>query len=142
MKEQTELHGAELEKVRNTKQCAVVDQGCDTITASSYAIIILTAALLAVSTGGFSFSSIQKKQSPTNTKFDTKVAVNGQSVVTVYPPSHAASNNLTLATYMRLPEEQYVLLPMPLGSSLTQIEEEKGKNNPDGGITVPTTQSS
>lgn len=111
-------------------------------TASSYAVIILTAALLAVTTRGFSFSSIQKKHSSTNTKFDTKVAVNGQSVVTVYPPSHAASNNLTLATYMRLPVEQYVLLPMPLGSSLTRIEEEKGKHNPDGGIAIPTTQSS
>ena len=31
LKEQTELHGAELEKVRNTKQCARVDRGCDAI---------------------------------------------------------------------------------------------------------------
>ena len=31
LKEQTELHGAELEKVRNTKQCARVDRRCDAI---------------------------------------------------------------------------------------------------------------
>lgn len=39
----------------------------------------------------------------------------------MYPPSHAISNNVTLTDYMRLPVEQYVLIPMPLGSSLTRV---------------------
>eukprot|EP00956_Cyclotella_meneghiniana_P006145 scaffold8044_cov38-Cyclotella_meneghiniana.AAC.3 len=110
--------------------------------ASSHAIVILAAALslLAITTHGFSFSSIQH-HSPT--KFDTKVAVNGQSIVTVHPPSHAASKNVTLSTYMRLPVEQYVLIPMPLGSSLTRIEDKEEKisnnNNPDVDMMVSST---
>ena len=69
---------------------------------------------------GFSLSS-----APPLSKFDTKVAVDGRSTVQVYPPSHAISNNVTLTDYMRLPVEQYVLIPMPLGSSLTRVGNEK-----------------
>ncbi|KAL7433375.1 hypothetical protein ACHAXH_009253 [Discostella pseudostelligera] len=62
---------------------------------------------------------------------DTKVAVDSKSIVAI--PSlprtittrqqlGAPSHNVTLTNYMRLPVEQYVLIPMPFGSSLTRIE--------------------
>ncbi|KAL7553710.1 hypothetical protein ACHAWF_017031 [Thalassiosira exigua] len=52
---------------------------------------------------------------------DTKVAVDGRATASVVPPPHVLSHNVTLSNYMRLPVEQYVLIPMPLGSSLTRI---------------------
>jgi hypothetical protein len=36
--------------------------------------------------------------------------------------NNALSDNVTLADYMRLPVEQYVLIPMPLGSNLRKLE--------------------
>jgi hypothetical protein len=65
----------------------------------------------------FGFSSAP---SPARVK-DTKVAVRGKATVSIVPPSHALSHNVTLTNYMQLPVEQYVLIPMPLGSSLTRI---------------------
>ncbi|KAL7509945.1 hypothetical protein ACHAXN_007589 [Cyclotella atomus] len=80
-------------------------------------IYIILAALAIISpAAGFSLSA------PTRTKFDTKVAVDGRSTVQVHPPPNASSNKVTLTDYMRLPVEQYVLIPMPLGSSLTRVE--------------------
>lgn len=58
---------------------------------------------------------------------DTKVAVDGRCTVAIpSPPSHqhdgASHRDVTLTNYMRLPVEQYVLIPMPLGSSLNRLE--------------------
>jgi hypothetical protein len=36
--------------------------------------------------------------------------------------NNALSDNVTLTDYMRLPVEQYVLIPMPLGSNLRKLE--------------------
>lgn len=49
---------------------------------------------------------------------DTKVAVGGKATSSIVPPPHALSQNVTLTNYMRLPVQQYTLIPMPLGSSL------------------------
>lgn len=59
---------------------------------------------------------------------DTRVAVDGKSTVTI--PSTTTTrqqdglllHNVTLTHYMRLPVEQYILIPMPLDSSLTRID--------------------
>mmetsp|Transcript_19062 Transcript_19062/g.35108 ORF Transcript_19062/g.35108 Transcript_19062/m.35108 type:complete len:262 (+) Transcript_19062:173-958(+) len=61
--------------------------------------------------------------SPSGIK-DTKVAVDGKATAAIIPPPrhHALSNNITLTNYMQLPVEQYVLIPMPLGSSLTRVD--------------------
>lgn len=55
---------------------------------------------------------------------DTKVAVAGIATVAITPPPihHGLTRNLTLTHYMQLPVEQYVVVPMPLGSSLNRIE--------------------
>ena len=54
-------------------------------------------------------------------KKDTKVDVDHTATVKIIPPPlrHILSHNISLTDYMRLPVEQYVLIPMPLGSSLT-----------------------
>lgn len=77
--------------------------------------LLLSLALAAVT--GFSITN------PRLNKFDTKVSVDGKSSVYVHPTSNAVTNNVTLTNYMRLPVEQYVLIPMPLGSSLTRVDE-------------------
>ena len=77
-------------------------------------IILVTITVMNIiifPTLGFSFPS-----SPTRIK-DTKVNVDGKATVLITTP--AISNNVTLTHYMQLPVEQYVLIPMPLGSSLT-----------------------
>lgn len=87
---------------------------------------IITLSLTALATTLSPASSFPQSAPPLNRfGFDTKVAVDGRSTVQVYPPLHAISNNVTLTDYMRLPVEQYVLIPMPLGSSLTRV----GRNN-------------
>ena len=76
-------------------------------------IILVTITVINIiifPTLGFSFPS-----SPT--RKDTKVNVDGKATVLITPP--VISNNVTLTHYMQLPVEQYVLIPMPLGSSLT-----------------------
>lgn len=83
----------------------------------AFHFLTLTAAIATLSsTQSFSVST------PPRSKFDTKVAVDGRSTVQAYPPKHAVANNVTLTDYMRLPVDQYVLIPMPLGSSLTRVE--------------------
>lgn len=68
---------------------------------------------------------------------DTRVAVDGKSTVTIptllrttTTRQHLGglSHNVTLTNYMRLPVEQYVLIPMPFGSSLTRIESNDAGN--------------
>ena len=68
---------------------------------------------------------------PTRIK-DTKVSVNGKATAAIIPPplQHTLSHNVTLTNYMQLPVEQYVLIPMPLGSSLTTRD--KSKNSATG----------
>lgn len=68
------------------------------------------------------FSIASSPSAASQLKKDTKVAVNGDSTVHVVPPPLAPLYDVTLTTYMRLPVEQYVLIPMPLGSSLTKVE--------------------
>ena len=59
---------------------------------------------------------------------DTKVAVDGSSTASVVPPPlqsatyDEANDVVTLSNYMRLPVEQYVLIDMPLGSSLIKLD--------------------
>lgn len=55
------------------------------------------------------------------TRKDTKVNTYGKSTASVGPPPRPSRNgdDLTLTSYMRLPVEQYALIPMPLGSSLS-----------------------
>ena len=73
-------------------------------------VIITVINIIIFPTLGFSFPS-----SPTRIK-DTKVNVDGKATVLITPP---VISNVTLTHYMQLPVEQYVLIPMPLGSSLT-----------------------
>ena len=80
--------------------------------------------------------------SPTRIK-DTKVNVDGKATVLITPPPlHAISNNVTLTHYMQLPVEQYVLIPMPLGSSLTTRgradNNQKLSSNTEFELVVPT----
>ncbi|KAL7461396.1 hypothetical protein ACHAXS_001816 [Conticribra weissflogii] len=55
---------------------------------------------------------------------NTNVNAAGRATSTVTPPPFAIIKNVTLSNYMRLPVEQYVLIPMPLGSSLTRVKKE------------------
>jgi len=75
-------------------------------------VIITVINIIIQPTLGFSFPS-----SPTRIK-DTKVNVDGKATVLITPPP-PLQHNVTLTRYMHLPVEQYVLIPMPLGSSLT-----------------------
>ena len=63
--------------------------------------------------------------SPTRVK-DTKVIVDGRATVVIdtlprQQDDIALSDNVTLTDYMQLPVEQYVLIPMPLGSNLRKL---------------------
>ncbi|KAL3817590.1 hypothetical protein ACHAXA_006479 [Cyclostephanos tholiformis] len=82
--------------------------------------IIITVINLRTS---LAFSMAPSPPSPTRVK-DTKVAVAGIATVSIAPPprQHALSHNVTLTNYMQLPVEQYVVIPMPLGSSLNRIK--------------------
>eukprot|EP00977_Amphora_coffeiformis_P011839 scaffold2903_cov170-Amphora_coffeaeformis.AAC.16 len=73
-------------------------------------------------------------------RLDTKVRVHGSSSISVPPPpSHDNNNNkqeedrqhkhkTSLNTYMTLPVEQYVLVPMPLNSKLSRVESKNHEN--------------
>ena len=91
---------------------------------------LTTVLLLPNNTLGFSTAA------PPRIK-DTKVAVEDKSTVYVVPPpilqssadaddgshhTNSSCDTVTLSTYMQLPVEQYVLIEMPLGSSLTKLE--------------------
>ena len=67
---------------------------------------------------GFSVASPSPPDAPTRVK-DTKVSVDAKSTFPVTPPPNAIADDVTLTSYMQLPVEQYVLIPMPLGSSLS-----------------------
>ena len=103
-------------------------------------LIIITSIFILVSTScGFSTPPLSSSShtktscagkvidSPSSTstslfiKKDTKVDVDHTATVKITPPPlrHILSHNISLTNYMRLPVEQYVLIPMPLGSSLT-----------------------
>ncbi|KAL7484741.1 hypothetical protein ACHAW6_010358 [Cyclotella cf. meneghiniana] len=88
--------------------------------ATSSSAIILVILTLAISTLSPTAHSFSLTTAPSN-RFDTTVAVDDKCTVHVHPPPHARADNVTLTTYMRLPVEQYVLIPMPLGSSLTRV---------------------
>jgi len=100
-----------------------------------FTTLSLTAILLLLPSNTLGFSAV----APPRIK-DTKVSVEGKSIATVVSPPSSfqslsgedldGSNNndddVTLSNYMRLPVEQYVLIEMPLGSSLTKLD---NKNN-------------
>ena len=89
--------------------------------------LALATALIPQNTHGFSTKPFSRPK-------DTKVTAAGKSTATVIPPSTALSDhNVTLTNYMRLPVEQYVLIPMPLGSSLTRIKNKNNMDDDDGG---------
>ena len=60
---------------------------------------------------------------PTRAK-DTNVVARGEHTSPVIPPPDASADDVTLTRYMRLPVEQYALIPMPMGSSLTRLTSE------------------
>lgn len=71
--------------------------------------------------------------SPTRVK-DTKVIVDGRATVVIdtlprQQDDIALSDNVTLTDYMQLPVEQYVLIPMPLGSNLRKLESNFGESS-------------
>ena len=76
---------------------------------------------------------------------DTKVAVEGMSTAPVIPPPLQSSSDcdgssndvVTLSNYMRLPVEQYVLIEMPLGSSLTKIDNNEVYKGEEFELVVP-----
>lgn len=85
----------------------------------SKAILIVIVATVVPISFGFSVA-------PSLTRIkDTKVAVDGTATAVIPPLVHyheLLSQNTTLTNYMQLPVEQYVLIPMPLESSLTRID--------------------
>lgn len=90
--------------------------------ASTAILIIIVSAINLQTSLGFSFVA------PPSPRFkDTKVSVDGKATVAIVPPplQDTLSHNVTLTDYMQLPVEQYVLIPMPLGSSLSKIEDNK-----------------
>lgn len=52
---------------------------------------------------------------------DTQVRVSGSAVTPVDVPTHVDLDSNTLTEYMRLPVEQYALVPMPLNATLSRI---------------------
>ena len=88
----------------------------------SFSIIsLIVFAFSLQSSDGFSVAPSPPQPPPTQSVArikDTKVAVGGKATSSIVPPPHALSQNATLTNYMRLPVEQYTLIPMPLGSSL------------------------
>ena len=95
-------------------------------------MIIIIINIIIQPTVGFS--------SPTRRK-DTKVNVDGKATVLLITPplQHTISNNVTLTHYMQLPVEQYVLIPMPLGSSLTtRVRDDGGINDTDQNLSSNT----
>ena len=66
---------------------------------------------------------------------DTNIAVRGEATFTIIPPPNALSDNVTLTNYMQLPVEQYSIIPMPMNSSLTRI------NNDNNDVNLSSTSS-
>ncbi|KAL7427282.1 hypothetical protein ACHAXM_000799 [Skeletonema potamos] len=90
----------------------------------------LTTIIILLPSYTFAFSAITPRIK------DTKVAVDGKSTASVVtpPPPKALTYDgskedaVTLSNYMRLPVEQYVLIEMPLGSSLTKRDNNNNNN--------------
>ncbi|KAK1742337.1 DUF1997 domain-containing protein [Skeletonema marinoi] len=99
---------------------------------------LTTILLLPSSTLGFSAVT------PPRIK-DTKVSVEGMSTAPVIPPPLQSSSDcdgsnvdvVSLSNYMRLPVEQYVLIEMPLGSSLTKIDNNEVYKGEEFELVVP-----
>jgi len=107
--------------------------------AMTFATLSLTTILLLPSST-LGFSAV----TPPRIK-DTKVAVEGKSTAPVIPPPLQSSSEcdgssndvVTLSNYMRLPVEQYVLIEMPLGSSLTKIDNNEVYKGEEFELVVP-----
>ncbi len=95
-----------------------------------FTTLSLTAILLLLPRNTLGFSAVSSPRIK-----DTKVSVEGKSTATVVSPPPLSGEDLdgsntnsddgddvTLSNYMRLPVEQYVLIEMPLGSSLTKLD--------------------
>eukprot|EP00579_Thalassiosira_antarctica_P010140 CAMPEP_0201919648 /NCGR_PEP_ID=MMETSP0903-20130614/8474_1 /ASSEMBLY_ACC=CAM_ASM_000552 /TAXON_ID=420261 /ORGANISM="Thalassiosira antarctica, Strain CCMP982" /LENGTH=288 /DNA_ID=CAMNT_0048456213 /DNA_START=41 /DNA_END=904 /DNA_ORIENTATION=+ len=98
-------------------------------TFSNLLIVILVITLPTTSLG-FSVAT-----SPAARVKDTKVAVTGKATFAIIPPPNALSDNVTLTNYMQLPVEQYSIIPMPMNSSLTRI------NNDNNDVNLSSTSS-
>ena len=95
-----------------------MSKGARASTAFSKVVLIFALAIIHLRTS-FGFSAV----APPRVK-DTKVSVDGKSTVAIVPPpNQALSGNVTLTDYMQLPVAQYVLIPMPMGSSLTRMDD-------------------
>ena len=66
---------------------------------------------------------------------DTKIRVGSTTSIKVPNPSNAITDNVPLTQYMRLPVEQYALVPMPLNSTLSRIP--GGNTTSDFELVVP-----
>lgn len=94
---------------------------------SYHALVLVIAYLAADARLSLAFSASSPTPATSRVK-DTKVAVDGTATVSVTPPQHAVSDDVTLTKYMNLPVEQYVLIPMPLGSSLGVSSEHRDQS--------------
>ena len=75
------------------------------------------------------FSMVSTRR-PTNSKFDTIVSVKSRNEVrNIF---HTDDPNVSLTRYMNLPIEQYALIKLPLGATLT-----KEDDSPEFKLTVP-----
>ena len=100
--------------------------------AGIFSTIVLTIIIVISLRTSLAFS-VGPPSTPTHPRVkDTKVTVAGKATVAIAPPpiQHALSHNVTLTHYMRLPVDQYVLIPMPLGSSLNRMDNIDGDVSP------------
>jgi hypothetical protein len=100
--------------------------------AGIFSTIVLTIIIVISLRTSLAFS-VGPPSRPTHPRVkDTKVTVAGKATVAIAPPpiQHALSHNVTLTHYMRLPVDQYVLIPMPLGSSLNRMDNIDGDVSP------------
>ena len=100
--------------------------------AGIFSTIVLTIIIVISLRTSLAFS-VGPPSTPTHPHVkDTKVTVAGKATVAITPPppQHALSQNVTLTHYMRLPVDQYVLIPMPLGSSLNRMDNIDGDVSP------------
>lgn len=126
------LRCEELRLVDDTKRTSI---GIMASLSGSFSRIF--AVVVALNLGiSFAFSvvaTLSPTPTPTSSRMkDTQVAVDGKSTVAV--PSLPCTStrlpqNISLTSYMRLPVEQYVLIPMPLDSSLTRIYSDNANIN-------------
>ena len=66
-------------------------------------------------------NSMVSTQQPMNSKFNTIVSVKSRNDIrSIY---NAADPSVSLTNYMKLPVEQYALIKMPLGATLTKVKD-------------------